>query len=153
MDQNGECLRLYPLGEEMSELQTLNGLASFLCAVVLGGIVLSPKVKDGVVIKAGLIAMIGSFVVTAMLTFEQSRNWDAYAMANLINRAGLVVALVGVWLRLHAFAKRAKKKSDAHSPRTNQILAGMTSQASDLMDLFVDSQPQKQTHDTSTARH
>lgn len=135
----------------MSDLQTLNGLASFASALVLGGVVLSPKVKDGVVIKAGLIAMIGSFIVTAMLTFEDSRDWDAYAMANLINRIGLVVALGGVWWRLHAFAKRTKKKSDAHSPRTNQILSGMTSQASDLMDLFVDSQPQK--HDSSTARH
>lgn len=137
----------------MSELQTLNGLASFLCAVVLGGIVLSPKVKDGVVIKAGLIAMIGSFVVTAMLIFEQSRNWDAYAMANLINRVGLVVALLGVWWRLHAFVKRTKKKSDAHSQRTTQMISEITNPAIEMMDLLIDTKHQKQTHDTSTARH
>lgn len=125
----------------MSDLQTLNGLASFVCAVILSGVVLSPRVKDGIVIKAGLIAMIGSFIITAMLTFENSRNWDAYALANLMNRAGLVVAGFGVWLRLHKFLHRSKKNSDAHSPRTNQILSGMTSQASDLMDLLYDSKP------------
>jgi len=125
----------------MSELHTLNGLTSFLCAVILAGVVLSPRVKDGVIIKVGLIAMIGSFLITAMLTFENSRNWDAYAMANLINRGGLLVSGLGVWMRLHKFLRRSKKNSDAHSPRTNQILSGMTSQASDLMDLLYDSKP------------
>ena len=125
----------------MSDLQTLNGLSSFICAVILAGVVLSPRVKDGVIIKAGLIAMIGSFLITAMLSFENSRNWDAYAVANLINRGGLVVAGLGVWLRLHKFLGRSKKNSDAHSQRTNQLLSGMTSQASDLMDLLYDSKP------------
>ena len=137
----------------MSDLQTLNGLASFASALVLGGVVLSPKVKDGVVIKAGLIAMIGSFIVTAMLTFEDSRDWDAYAMANLINRIGLVVALGGVWWRIHKFMNRQKKTSDAHSHRTNQMLRGIVTPASDLIDLIVDTKQKEKDHDSSTARH
>jgi len=127
----------------MSDLQTLNGLASFVCACVLTCVVLSPRVKDGVIIKAGLIAMIGSFFLTAMLAFENSKNLDAYAVSNLMNRGGLIVAGLGVWLRLHKFLRRSKKKSDAHSPRTNQILSVMTSQASELMDLIYDSEPAK----------
>lgn len=122
----------------MSDLQILNGLASLLCAVVLSAVVLSDRVKDGVVIKAGLIAMIGSFIVTAMLTFEQSRDWEAYAHAHLINRVGLLIACGGALWRLRAFMRRPKKKSEAHSQRTNQLLSGMTTPASDLMDLLVD---------------
>lgn len=122
----------------MSDLQLLNGVASLLCAVVLSAAVLSDRVKDGVIIKTGLIAMIGSFVITAMLTLENSRDWDAYALANLINRVGLVVVGLGVWLRIHVFMHREKKSSDAHSHRTNQILGGISSPASDLMDLFVE---------------
>jgi hypothetical protein len=136
----------------MSDLQTMNGIASLLCALVLSAVVLSDRVKDGVVIKAGLIAMIGSFIVTAMLTFENSRDWQAYAHAHLINRVGLLIACGGALWRYRIFVNRAKKKSDAHSPRTNQLLSGMTGPASDLMDLFVDSQPQKETHDARKAK-
>ena len=122
----------------MSDLQLLNGWASVLCALVLSAVVLSNRVKDGVVIKAGLIAMIGSFIVTAMLTLEHSRDWEAYAHAHLINRVGLLIACAGALWRIRAFMRRPKKKSEAHSQRTNQLLAGMTHPANDLMDLLID---------------
>lgn len=133
------------MGEEMNDLQMLNGLASFLCAIVLSGLVLSDRVKDGVVVKAGLIAMIGSFIVTAMLTFEQSRDWQAYAHAHLINRIGLLVACGGLLWRLRAFVRRPKKKSTAHSERTNQLLGQINDPASDLMDLLIDTK-EKEKH-------
>lgn len=125
----------------MSDLQLLNGWTSLFCALVLSALVLSDRVKDGVIIKAGLIAMIGSFFVTAMLTFEQSRDWEAYAQANLINRIGILIALGGGFWRSRSFARRSKKKSTAHSERTNQQLYGMTEPAHDLMDLFIESSP------------
>lgn len=127
----------------MSDLQQINGLASLLCALVLSGLVLNPRVKDGVVIKVGLLAMIGSFLVTAMLTYEQSRDWDAYAMANLMNRVGLLVAGGGVIWKLKKFVRRPKKKSDAHSERTNQQLSGITGPASDLAQLFYEQEPSR----------
>lgn len=136
------------MGEEMSDLQQMNGFASLLCALILSSLVLNPRVKDGVVIKAGLIAMIGSFIVTAMLTYENSRNWDAYALANLMNRVGLMVACGGVLLKLRKFVRRPKKKSDAHSERTNQQLSGIVGPASDLANLFYEQKPTKDVSDS-----
>ena len=122
----------------MSDLQLLNGWASALCAVVFAAMVLSSRVKDGVVVKSGLILAIAGSVVTFMLTIEQSRFWDAYALANLMFRGGLIVAVGGVAYRMRKRAIGSKKKSEAHSQRTNQLLAGMTHPANDLMDLLID---------------
>lgn len=125
----------------MSDLQFLNGLASLVCAIVFSGVVLSDRVKDGVVIKTGLIATIAGSVVTFMLTVEESRNWDAYALANLITRVGLIVAFGGAVYRARKHLPWSKKKSTAHSERTNQQINVMAEQARDLADLYIESSP------------
>ena len=87
--------------EEMivGPMQVANGLVSLIAASLLTGLVLNPSIKEGVVVKVGLMAMIWGLIGTAYLTLSASDNWDAVWNAGLVLRAGLCVTCIGMWWR------------------------------------------------------
>lgn len=88
----------------MDIFETVNGLASALLAMLLAWMVLTPQVRDGIVIKLGLISMALGFAATAWALLDGIDCSDANVMARaqgLIN-AGLVVVVLGAAWRLRA---------------------------------------------------
>lgn len=80
-------------------MQLANGLVSLLAAALLAGLILNPKINEGVVVKIGLLGMMWGLIGTAYLTLAASDNWEAVWNAGLLLRVGLCVVCVGMWLR------------------------------------------------------
>lgn len=81
-------------------LQLINSGACGLIAVVLGWIVLDPKVHDGVVVKTGLICMALGFGSVALLLPGGLTEAEVVGLERslLLVNAGLSVVIVGlVW--------------------------------------------------------
>lgn len=72
-----------------------------MAALAMSWLVLSPRVQEGLVIKAGLIAMSMSLLATAWHTLADSENWNAMWAAGLTLRAGLLVVVLGIAWRKH----------------------------------------------------
>ena len=87
--------------EEMivGPIQVANGLVSLLASSLLTGLVLNPSIREGVGVKAGLMAMIWGLIGTAYLTLSASDNWEAVWNAGLVLRIGLCVTCIGMWWR------------------------------------------------------
>ena len=124
----------------MSELQFLNAAFSILCAVTLSVIVFRTDIKEGPVLKVGLVGMIFSHLITAMLVFEGSQNLDAYSLTGVINRIGVLLVVVGLIGRAVNYAKRTKVYASP-AQRTSQILSGIIEPVNDLAHLFRASEP------------
>lgn len=87
--------------EEMSigPMQLANGLVSLLAAAMLAGLILNPRINEGVVVKIGLLGMTWGLIGTAYITLSASQNWEAVWNAGLVLRIGLCVVCVGMWWR------------------------------------------------------
>ena len=87
--------------EEMivGPMQVANGLVSIVAAALMTGLTLNPSIKEGVVVKTGLMAMIWGLIGTAYLTLSASDNWEAVWNAGLVLRIGLCVTCIGMWWR------------------------------------------------------
>lgn len=87
--------------EEMSigPMQLANGLVSLLAAAILAGLILNPRINEGLVVKIGLLGMTWGLIGTAYLTLSASLNWEAAWNAGLVLRIGLCVVCVGMWWR------------------------------------------------------
>lgn len=83
--------------ETLTPMHAANGLASLLAAAMLAGLVLNPKIHEGLIVKLGLMAMIWGLIGTAYLTLSESQNWQAVWNAGLLLRAGVCVVCAGVW--------------------------------------------------------
>ena len=80
-------------------LLTANGIASLGGVLVLGYIVLNERIKEGVVIKTGLVLMIFSLAATAVHALFNTGNWTALWAAGFTLRLGMLVVGLGFWLR------------------------------------------------------
>lgn len=87
--------------EEMSigPMQLANGLVSLMAAAMLAGLILNPRINEGLIVKIGLLGMTWGLIGTAYLTLSASENWEAVWNAGLVLRIGLVVTCVGMWWR------------------------------------------------------
>ena len=84
----------------MNELHhTLNALASLIAAAGLSYVVLSSRVKEGLVIKAGLVAMIFGLLGTAYFVLSGIESWRALWWCGFLLRGGLAVVIMGYLLR------------------------------------------------------
>lgn len=124
----------------MSELQFLNAAFSILCACALSVIVFRTDIKEGPVLKVGLVGMIFSNLITAMLIFEGSQNLDAYALTSVVSRVGILLICVGLIGRAVNYAKRTKYTVDPEQ-RTRSILRGIIEPVNDVAHLFRASEP------------
>ena len=124
----------------MNELQFLNAAFSILCAVALSVIVFRTDIKEGPILKVGLVSMIFSHIITAMLIFEGSKNLEAYSLTGLVNRIGVLLICIGVITRAISYAKR-NRECITPQQRTRQILRGITEPMDDVAYFFRASEP------------
>lgn len=75
----------------------INGVFSVLAALSLSYVVLHPSIREGLILKAGLIVMILSLGASAAATVEMSM--DAAFNAGLALRIGIVIVCVGYALK------------------------------------------------------
>lgn len=85
-----------------SVLSLLNALACGLISLALVGAVLSPRVHDGVVIKAGLISMALGFGSVSLRLADGSVQGDAVGLVRsmLLISAGISVVILGYIARV-----------------------------------------------------
>lgn len=86
------------------------GMLSFL----LAWMVLSTKVQDGIVIKAGLIAMALAFALLAYFSMDPATAWDGerFQRATLLLGVGIGVVIVGYLWRAHRAGHQIRRASD-----------------------------------------
>lgn len=110
-----------------------SGIVSLLLALALSVIVLHPKIHEGVLIKAGLIAIIIPCLVTFSLAVTDSRDWDAYWRAAFWMRAGLLAVCVGIIWKAQKIRIRANDET-----RSRYWMRRMTDPVDDLAHFFND---------------
>ena len=132
----------------MDLLHLANAAACVVAALVLSLIVLHPHIKEGLIVKAGLIAMVIGLSATAALVFSESLNWNAYWRAGFTLRAGLAVACVGVLIKARRLASHGRRHhlGDQHHRLTTYWLNRIAEPVHDLAHLFRDErQPERRT--------
>lgn len=116
-----------------------SGGACILAAVVLSIIVLHPGIKEGLLVKAGLVAMVLSLAATAALTFTGSTDWPGYWRAAFSLRMGLAVTCAGILLKAHRIGRASRRASGfCHDRATRRWLYQITEPARDMAHLFRD---------------
>jgi len=88
--------------------QQIAGAASFLCAGALSFIVLTRRIQEGVVMKAGLVMMIGALLATGMMAVKQFDSLQGFWNAAVLLRCGLLVTILGYVWRVDGETKRHK---------------------------------------------
>lgn len=86
------------------------GMLSFL----LVWMVLSPKVRDGVVIKSGLSTMAFAFAMLSLLSLAPETKWDGelFQRGTLMLGAGIAVVIVGYLWRAHRAGHAHRRRTD-----------------------------------------
>lgn len=116
-----------------------SGVSCVVAALVLSIIVLHPGIKEGLLVKVGLVAMILSLSATAALTFTGSADWPAYWRAAFTLRIGLAVTCAGILLKAHRIGCAARRAQGfCHTRATNRWLYQITEPARDMAHLFRD---------------
>lgn len=116
-----------------------SGAACLVAAIVLSIIVLHPGIKEGPLVKAGLVAMILSLCATAALTLTGSENWPGYWRSAFTLRVGLAVSCIGILLKAHSIGKASRKAQGfCHKTATNRWLYQIAEPARDMAHLFRD---------------
>ena len=135
----------------MTFLHLANAAACVVAALVLSLIVLHPRIKEGLVVKAGLIAMILSLCATAALVFSGSVNWAGYWRAGFTLRAGLALACIGVLIKARHLGRSGGRRTLAAKfgqdhRLTTYWLNRIAEPVHDLAHLFRDErQPERRT--------
>lgn len=80
-------------------MQLANGVVSLIAAAMLAGLILNPKIHEGLTVKIGLMLMVWGLIGMAYLTLSASHNLDAVWHAGLLLRVGLCIVCVGMWWR------------------------------------------------------
>lgn len=95
-------------------LSLSNAAISGLLAVILGAMVLSPRVHDGIVIKSGLITMALGFGAIALTFIDGSSDGDGqrFARALLLVNAGVGVVVAGYLWRAHRSGHAHRRRTD-----------------------------------------
>jgi hypothetical protein len=77
-------------------LELTSGYVSLLTGIVIAWLVLSPKIHEGLWIKAGMIVMVFSLFATSWHTLTFTRDYHALWAAALTLRLGLLSVCVGL---------------------------------------------------------
>ena len=89
-------------------IDTINTIMSLALALLSGWAVMSQRVRDGVVIKAGLICIALGFGAASLVTLNASGP-DALAAAHALVHIGLLICGVGYLLRKRMHKRRGIK--------------------------------------------
>ena len=86
-------------------MQDLTGAASLLCALCIGVVVLSAHIREGVVIKTGLIMMALGLFASGVISLKGFDSLNSLWHAALLMRVGLLITSAGYAWHLHATRK------------------------------------------------
>lgn len=91
-----------------------NATACMVLSLAAGWACLSSRVRDGVVIKLGLIAMAIGFFVHAWIMFDGVDLADAVAMARaqFVINAGMLIVVLGWLVRTRGGRDRKRRTTD-----------------------------------------
>lgn len=85
--------------QDIEYMQIANGVLSMLGAACIAGLILNPRINEGLIVKIGLMAMVWGLIGNAYLTLSDPPNWGAAWNAGFVLRLGIVVVCVGMWWR------------------------------------------------------
>lgn len=85
--------------DDIDIMQIGNGVLSIIGAACLTGLILNPRINEGLIVKIGLMAMVWGLIGNAYLTLSDSPNWAAVWNAGFVLRVGIVVVCAGMWWR------------------------------------------------------
>lgn len=83
----------------MGHLYTLNGIVALACAAILSVIVLNQAIKEGLIIKVGLIMMIFSLLMTGYHSLTNHDFKQVLVLSGIILRSGLLLVGLGFLFR------------------------------------------------------
>jgi len=92
-------------------LEVFNTVMSLTLAIVLGMAIVSTRVRDGIVIKTGLMFMTFGFFGAAMTILSDDPN-DALAMGHAAVHIGLLICVLGYLLRTRRKKGEQRRISD-----------------------------------------
>jgi len=92
----------------------LNAWTCAVLAIIFGWAVLSPRVHDGVIIKAGLISMALGFAATAWALADGQSCDDLHVLgrAEMLIHGGLLVVMFGFALRTRGGREKRRRVTD-----------------------------------------
>jgi hypothetical protein len=96
----------------MRELHILNGIVSVITALALAYVVLHPRVREGLWIKAGLIIMALSMLGSAAVSFADA-SLESTFNAGFALRVGVLIVCIG-----YAIKHRKRIEDDHHHELT-----------------------------------
>lgn len=85
--------------------QLISGVFSLICACALGYIVLSRRIREGLIVKIGLIVTTIALLASGMLSIQGTHDLTGLWNASLVMRIGLLIAVLGVVLRFNKHLK------------------------------------------------
>ena len=89
----------------VEQMQFANGIVSVIGAAAIAGVVLNPRIREGLVCKIGFILMIFGLLGNAAITLTEpgmvskEAAWLALWNAGFVLRVGIVVVCLGVGWR------------------------------------------------------
>jgi hypothetical protein len=99
-------------------LNTFNLVAALVMVCLCGWAIMDPKVKDGIVIKIGLMFIALAFVGFFALGLEPTR-MEVLEAAQALLHLGLIVCLIGYVVRRRRHAQATRRASDWVDRRTS----------------------------------
>jgi RsiW-degrading membrane proteinase PrsW (M82 family) len=95
-------------------IDSVNVLASAALAVLLGWAAMSPRVRDGVVIKAGLVLAALGFAATAWAVSyaQHCTDWVVVGRAQVLIHSGAMLIIVGWVMRTRGGRRKLRRTTD-----------------------------------------
>ena len=129
----------------MNTWQYASGVMALFAALGLCVIVLHRGIHEGFLIKAGLIGLIFSLLITFALTVNETMILDYYWRATFLTKSSLFVTCLGLFVRARGYVKRTEPCVDikvGHEGLTRRIMRRIVEPADDLAKMLsADSAP------------
>lgn len=127
----------------MNAWQYASGIMALFAALGLCVIVLHSRIHEGAIIKAGLIGLVFSLLITFALTVNETMVLDYYWRATFLTKSSLFVVCLGLFVRARRYVKRTGVDIEIDDEGlTRRIMRRITQPADDLAELLnADSAP------------
>lgn len=80
----------------LEQMQIANGIISVIASACIAGVVLNPRVREGLICKCGFILMVFGLMGNAAVVFIRPDDWLSAWNAGFILRLGIVIVCIGV---------------------------------------------------------
>jgi hypothetical protein len=120
-------------------MQYVSATLSIVTALVLAAIVLPHAVREGLILKAGMVTMIFGLLAGAGIKLSGIEAPLNAWRAELTLHMGIAIVCAGLVVRAHKIGRRRRARGEGwHAQRTSQLLYQITEPVRDLALLFED---------------